>query len=99
MTDPASHTEKAPNRRKVNYIGAPACFRLEQGCQQVSKAFGGYGCYLVGSALESADWGDVDIRFIMDDKEFVKLFPGAGLHCEWEHNPRWLILYAGYFFP
>jgi hypothetical protein len=82
--------ESQPKRAKVNYIGAPACFRLEQGCQLINRVFGGYGCYLVGSALERADWRDIDIRCIMADELFAEEFPGAGQH--WEHNPRWLFM-------
>lgn len=76
--------------KKATYIGAPACFMLEQACQQVVDAFGHWGCYLVGSALERQDWRDVDVRYILPDEEFSKLFPDAGQH--WEHDPRWLLL-------
>lgn len=75
---------------KVSYIGAPAVFALEIACQTVSKAFGGYGCYVVGSSMERADWRDVDVRLIMSDAEFSALFPDAGEH--WEFDPRWLLL-------
>lgn len=77
-------------KKKANYIGAPAVFALEQACEQICAAFGGYGCYLVGSALERADWRDVDVRYILGDDEFSALFPRAGQH--WEHDPRWLLL-------
>lgn len=78
------------DRKKASYIGAPAVFALEQCCQQINDAFGDYGCYLVGSSLERSDWRDVDVRFIMQDEEFAKLFPDAGQH--WEHDARWLLL-------
>ena len=77
-------------RKKQIYIGAPACFALEQCCQQINDAFGDFGCYVVGSALQRQDWRDVDVRFIMQDEAFAALFPGAGQH--WEHDPRWLLL-------
>jgi hypothetical protein len=77
-------------RKKGVYIGAPACFALEQGCQIINDAFGGFGCYVVGSALDRADWRDVDVRLIMEDDRFSALFPDAGQH--WEFNPRWLLL-------
>lgn len=74
-------------------IGAPACFLLEQCCQIVNDAFGNYGCYLVGSACERQDWRDVDVRFIMPDEEFYKLFPRARtVGAMWEFDPRWLLL-------
>lgn len=78
--------------RKPSYIGAPAVFELEMACQQVNDALGGFGCYLVGSALERQDWRDVDVRYIMDDKQFKANFPSAGMDCRWEHDPRWLLM-------
>jgi hypothetical protein len=79
---------------KATYIGAPAIFALEMACQQINAAFSGFGCYLVGSALERADWRDVDVRFIMADDDFACLFPGVSdlSHPFWEYDPRWLLL-------
>lgn len=82
--------ETTEKRKKATYVGAPACFALEQCCQILVDAFPDYGCYLVGSALERQDWRDVDVRYILSDEEFAKLFPDAGRH--WEHDPRWLLL-------
>jgi hypothetical protein len=81
-------TEK---REKAIHIGAPACFVLEQCCQHICDALGGYGCYVVGSALDRADWRDVDVRYILSDEEFERLFPDA-LSGHWEHDARWLLL-------
>jgi hypothetical protein len=78
-------------RKKGVYIGAPACFALEQACQHIYDALGGYGCYVVGSALERQDWRDVDVRYILDDAEFETLFPDAA-DKNWEHDARWLLL-------
>lgn len=83
--------------RKGCYIGAPAVFALEQACQHITAAFGGYGCYIVGSSMERPDWRDVDVRYILPDDEFKTLFPGADLHdggggSTWEFDPRWLLL-------
>ena len=75
---------------KASYIGAPACFKLELACKHINDAFGMYGCYLVGSAARRPDWRDVDIRLIMPDDEFEKLFPTAGNNCEFDQ--RWLLL-------
>jgi len=77
-------------RKKANYVGAPAIFALELACHDICQAFNGYGCYLVGSAIERSDWRDVDVRFIMGDADFAALFPDAGEH--WEFDPRWLLL-------
>lgn len=84
---------------KSNYIGAPACFLLEQACQHIDAAFGGvgFGCYQVGSSLERPDWRDVDIRLIMEDEAFCALFPEANVWADgeggtWEQDPRWLLM-------
>lgn len=84
--------ETAPTRIKASHVGAPAIFALEQQCQDLNRAFDGH-CYLVGSALERPDWRDIDIRLIMDDEAFTVLFPGSGAkHCQWEFDPRWIIM-------
>lgn len=83
-------------RKKWIYVGAPACFRLEEAIRPVCEAFGvwtgsGLGaCYMVGSALERQDWRDVDVRLMMTDEVFAREFPSAGDH--WEHDARWLLL-------
>jgi hypothetical protein len=86
----AGKTAAGDRRKKANYVGAPAIFALEQACGDICEAFGGFGCYLVGSALERADWRDVDLRYIMSDSDFAVLFPDAGQH--WEQDARWLLL-------
>lgn len=86
-----------PDRTKGVYIGAPACFALEEAIRPVCDAFQVYtgsgtsGCYLVGSCLERLAWRDVDVRLILDDAAFAELFPDAapGHH---EHDARWLLL-------
>lgn len=85
-----------PPRKKLIYVGAPACFALEMACQTLHRAFcrGGGGIYLVGSALERPDWRDIDLRLILPDDEFKQLFPGTGpvehSHCEFD--PRWMVM-------
>lgn len=89
-------TEK---RKKFCYIGAPACFALEQACKHLADAFddtdtiGHIGIYVVGSCLERPDFRDVDVRMIMDDKSFGDLFPRAQMtNAAWEFDPRWTLL-------
>jgi hypothetical protein len=95
--DPRLKEPLTPVRRqKASYVGAPAIFALELECKHLNAAFDGFGCYLVGSALDRADWRDVDVRLIMADDKFYALFPDvpriqAGL---WEHDPRWLLMTA-----
>lgn len=90
-------SEPEPERRKGVYIGAPACFALEEAIRPVCDAFGAYrgegiiGCYVVGSALERQDWRDIDVRMVMDDASFAALFPDT-FDGHWEHDARWLLL-------
>lgn len=86
-------------RTKVSHIGAPAVFALEQACKLVRDAFreeredAHIGIYVVGSALERADWRDVDVRMMMDDATFLHHFPGINLQAgTWEFDPRWCLL-------
>lgn len=82
-----------PKKIKAVYIGAPACFALEQACQHINQAFDSYGCYVVGSSLERQDWRDVDVRMIMEDSKFHELFPNASPNGgSWEFDSRWLLL-------
>ena len=88
----------ADDRRKVTHIGAPACFALEQACKHLAEAFDDpvehVGVYVVGSCLERADWRDIDVRMIMSDKAFCRLFPNAllGHGAAWEFDPRWTLM-------
>lgn len=86
----AGEVNTTPPRQKGIHVGAPACFALELACRQITDAFGGFGCYVVGSALERPNWRDVDVRLILSDQEFKTLFPDAGEH--WEHDTRWLLM-------
>lgn len=88
---PPEALQPAKLPKKVNYVGAPAIFALELACADINRAFGGFGCFLVGSALDRPDWRDIDIRLIMPDDEFAALFPNAG-RLAWEIDPRWLLM-------
>lgn len=60
---------------RANYIAAPHYFMLNMACRSLTEAFG-YNVYLVGSSLERRDYRDVDVRCILDDAEYARLFPG-----------------------
>lgn len=80
-----------PPMKRANWLPAPAAFNLNMACVAIDKAFGGhFGCYLVGSALRKRDYRDVDVRLIMSDAEFERLFPGAVNHPQL--NPLWSLL-------
>lgn len=68
--------------RRANFVGAPQFFDLNTACRVIVDAFGPH-VYLVGSALERRDHRDVDVRCILPDEEYERLFPGAS-------SPRYL---------
>ncbi len=66
-----------PAKHYAHYLGAPEFHRLNQACRPLVEAFG-FGVYLVGSSLVRPDYRDVDIRAILPDDEFDRLFPVGG---------------------
>lgn len=57
-------------------VGMPAAVKLDLFADQVFSAFG--QCpYLVGSALATTQWRDVDVRVILADDEYAAVFPGC----------------------
>lgn len=51
--------------------------RLEDWCRMVRVIFGPvFGPYLVGSVLDKPDYRDVDIRVMVEDRRFDRLFRG-----------------------
>lgn len=70
----------APARTRANYIGAPQIFHLHNACQLLNNAFpDSFGCFLVGSSIVKRDYRDVDVRMIMEDTDFLALFPKTDL--------------------
>lgn len=63
-------------KKRATYLGVPEVYNLNAACILINQAFDSFGCYLVGSSLEAKDYRDVDIRMILDDQEYAKLFPG-----------------------
>ena len=78
---------------RANYIGAPAFFDLGQACRVLVDAYGPH-VYLVGSSLERRDYRDVDVRCILPDEEFDRLFPGIG--AAHYLDPRWSVMASAY---
>jgi hypothetical protein len=78
MSDSEEPIEPRTPMERANYLPAPAYFKLDHACQFINSALGGFGCYLVGSSARRKDWRDVDVRYILDDDIFDRLFPGVG---------------------
>jgi len=74
--------------QRVNFVPAPHFFNLNHACTIINDAFDGFGCYLVGSSIERRDYRDVDVRYIMADEAYDRLFRGAG----GTYNPLWSLM-------
>lgn len=78
MTSPgAGGVSNQHNEPKKRYRGLDThdSHALNQACRQLYEAFGGHP-YLVGTAAEAADYRDVDVRQILYDEDFDRLFAG-----------------------
>lgn len=64
--------------RKTSYLTTADFARLNDACVPVTAAFGGPP-YLVGSATERPDYRDVDVRVILADEDFDRIFGGQVL--------------------
>lgn len=60
----------------VDYLTCEQRFRLDEACRVFSEAFE-FGVFLVGSVMQRADFRDVDVRAIVSDDVFARLYPGA----------------------
>ena len=76
---------------RANFLGGPAFFDLNHACRAVTDAFG-YSCYLVGSALKRRDYRDVDVRCILSDEDFDRLFSMEQSGLNATYNARWSLL-------
>jgi hypothetical protein len=83
--------EEPEKRKKVSYIGVPAVFKLELACKHLNDAYGGFGCYVVGSVLERPDWRDVDVVLILEDEKFRREFPDIQEFTGIEFDTKWLL--------
>lgn len=81
-------------KKRPYYLGAHEFHALNQACRQIAEAYG--YAYLVGSCLDRPDYRDVDVRCILDDDEFARLFPGTEgeARITHEHSARLALLNA-----
>ena len=63
--------------KKPHYLPAQPYLALNRAVSVVDRGLDTLGTFLVGSALERPDFRDVDVRAIMADEAFDKLFPGG----------------------
>jgi hypothetical protein len=73
----------------AHYLTTTEYFKLDVACIPLWRAFGPKGgIYFVGSALRKPEWRDVDIRVILEDAEYDRLFPVTDRFGE---NAQWKI--------
>lgn len=65
------------------YLGPAESLKLDIACGMLQSAFD-ETCYLVGSATETKNYRDVDVRMIMDDERYDRLFGTSGIAPYWE---------------
>jgi len=79
----------------AHYLTTTEYFKLDVACIPLWRAFGHGpgrfpgGIYMVGSVLRKSDWRDVDIRAMLEDTEFDRLFPKTDRHGE---NALWKLI-------
>lgn len=76
--------------RAGSYILRPRLIALDLACEPLNRAFE-FGVYLVGSALERADFRDVDVRVLLTRAEWDGMFPGVD-PAQPFLDPRWELL-------
>lgn len=87
-----------PKVRSASYLSPHQMHRLDLACLPIRKAFPEHGPYLVGSVLERADFRDVDVRVILLDKQWDRMFgkgeaeTDGGAH----QDARWLAVCSAF---
>lgn len=74
-----------------NFLSPPQFYNLDLACRAIVDVFD-WTVYLVGSCLTRADYRDVDVRCILEDERFDRMFPGtigAEANCR---DPLWNLL-------
>jgi hypothetical protein len=77
---------------RANFLPVPHVFELNAACVMLNDALGGFGCYLVGSSLVRRDYRDVDVRFILDDATFDRMFPASAGGPGRQHDALWSLM-------
>jgi len=76
-------------------VGMPAALLLEEFGSQVWAAFGSPP-YLVGSALKTTAWRDVDVRLILDDDTYAAWGLGEPDAASQRLSGKWVSLCLAY---
>ncbi len=63
--------------KKPHYLTAHPYLALNRAVEPIYDGLPTLGIYLVGSVLERPDFRDVDVRAIMMDEDYDRMFPGG----------------------
>ena len=61
-------------KHRVSYLTVAQTYNLGVACRPLNRL--GYGTFHVGSSLTRPDYHDVDLRCIMSDEEYDRMFVG-----------------------
>jgi hypothetical protein len=75
------------------YVGMPAALYLDQYARHLRAAFG-VDAYLVGSALKTKEWHDLDVRVTLSDDAWAEY--GFGAPGDRYRNAKWVSLCLAY---
>lgn len=67
---------KMTEKHRVNFLTVSQNYDLNVACRGIGNLFESYGVFHVGSSLTRPDYRDVDLRCILPNKEFDKMFHG-----------------------
>lgn len=82
--------DQMTEKHYAHHLTTAEYFKLDVACIPLWRAFQNHGgVYMVGSVLRKADWRDVDIRVILDDAEYDRMFPATD---KWGENAFWKII-------
>ena len=76
---------------RATYVPLPQLHALNMACRLLVDAFG-WHVYHVGSSTMRRDYRDVDVRCLLPDEEFDRMFPGAHALGEQRQDARLLVL-------
>ena len=78
-------------RDRAYYLSPPEMYALRRAVEPINEAFDN-SAYLVGSVLHKPDFRDVDVRAILDDDHFRRLFGGELDQVHGRATALWTLL-------
>ena len=67
-------SEREHDKSRVMFLDVDQLWRLANAMRPIEDALGGGYAYLVGSVLERSTYRDVDVRYVISDEEYGRIF-------------------------